>query len=418
MNTYTYRRAFTLVEMLVGISLSFMIIGGLIMTFNAVNLGVKNANRSNDLTQATRNIYQVIQNDITKAGKGLGDLKTLQVHFNHSSASANERYFYGVVGQPALNGHSQIVLQWFDYDVVESPTFLVSNPGGGAIDGAGNWVGNLASADFLTNDPADPELANVQAGDIFVLYNPQINYEIASHRNLRTQIDASNAWLEQLLGNGAMLLQAVAVAQDLGGGKVTVSFGAGSSFDNNIIPLGNPWTNGGVFPQAATQAVTDGLSQYQFRPPSGAWLARKLSDANGYHRVRYFVNGSGSLIRQEESAAPVNIMVLATNVDEFSFEVGTDISDPSDPAQQLDNSWDNAVALDSSGDFWWGSAVSEADINTIGRHAVAAHVRIRVKSLIEDIQDANASGTGDAFKVRVFERHFFFPNMHSPLVSY
>lgn len=411
-------RAFTLIELLVGITISFLIVGGVVMTFNAINVGIKNANRSNDLTQATRNLFQVIQNDIAMAGKGLGDLKTLQVHFEHDTRSLDEKYFYGVVGQPILNGESQIILQWFDYDPLLYPTFLVSAPDAGAVDGSGNWIGKLSSADFLTNDPTDPELANVEVGDIFVLFNPMINYDIANHRSLHTQVDGNHAWNETLLGNGAMLVQAVAVAQDLANGRVTVSFGDGESFDNNMDMPANPWTDGGVFPAAATQAITDGLSAYQFRPPTNGWLARKLSDAEGYHRVRYFVNDTGSLIRQDESVSPVNTMVLATNVTEFDFSVGTDISDPLDPAQQGDNSWDNAVGIDSDGSFWWPNAGTEADVNTIGRHGVAAHVRIRIQSLIQDVQDAGASGAGEAFKERVFERHYFLPNMHSPLVSY
>ncbi len=412
------RRAFTLVELLVGITLSFMIIGGLIFTFNAVTSGVRNANRTNDLTQATRNVFQVLQNDISMAGKGLGDLKTLQVHFSHDTQDVNEKYFYGVVAQPELNGHSQIILQWFDYDLLEDPTFLCTNPDAGAIDSNGVWISSLGSLDISSNDAADPGLAQIEVGDIFLVYNPLINYNIASHRSLHTLVDGNNAWDEQNLGNGAMLLQAIAVTPDLANGRVSVGFGEGTSFSNAMTLPANPWTTGGVFPTAATDAITTGLSQYQFRPPPNAWVARKLSSADGYHRVRYFVNPEGSLIRREESAAPNNTMVLATNVTEFNFSIGTDISDPGDPAQQDDNAWDNSVSIDSDPSFWWDAAGNEADLNTIGRHGVAAHVVIRIQSLIQDTQDANASGSGEAYKERVFERHFFLPNMHSPLVSY
>ena len=120
---FTIRRGFTLVELLVGILVSFILLGGLIITFNNINTGIKNANRSNDLTHATRGIFQMLKADFAVAGKGLSDLNTLQIHFANASASAIEDYFYGIVAQPKLNGSTQIVLQWFEYTSLENPTF-------------------------------------------------------------------------------------------------------------------------------------------------------------------------------------------------------------------------------------------------------------------------------------------------------
>lgn len=412
------RRAYSLVELLVGITISFLIIGGLLVTFNAVNTGVKNANRSNDLTQQTRNVFQLLNADLFAAGRGIGDLTSLQVHFNHPRASAAEAFFYPIVLQPKVNGSSQIVIQWFEYDFFNNPTFMVINVDPGAL--AGTTLTNVPTRfDLFTNDPADPALAQVAVGDLLLLYDPEVFYEIDRHKDLHDQVNPDYSWDEAVIGNGAMILEVTGVAQNLANGIVSVSVGTGAAFGLPALPPENGYRfTGSADPNTAVNtAATQGRARFQFRPPTGAWVARKLSDTNGFRRIRYFVNNTGALIRQDEGVGQPVVSVLATNVTNFEFRVGTDILDPLSAADQDVDAWDNAVSDDDLDDYWLDQGSSVQDVTLAGRHPVAIQVSLTIEGLTADLQESAAAGTA-VFNLRTFAKHYKLRNVHTPLISY
>ena len=175
------RRAFSLVELLVTITISMILIGAVVFTFNNINIGVRNTSRSNDLTTVMRNASTMLQSDLSEAGRGLGDLSTLQIHFLTSQADADEIYFYGIVGQSELNGYSQIVFQWFDYDPIQQPSYVIMNP---ASAPGGTWVSPITSMDLHLANIADTALTEIVQGDIFVIYDPAIMFNRDLHQTL------------------------------------------------------------------------------------------------------------------------------------------------------------------------------------------------------------------------------------------
>ena len=411
------RRGLTLVELLVTITISMVLIGAVIFTFNNINIGVRNAERSNDLTTVMRNASSMFQADLAEAGRGLGDLGTLQIHFLNDQADADEPYFYGIVGQDDLNGFSQIVFQWFDYDPINEPTYVVMNPGSAP---GGTWVSPITSMDFHLADPGDPALTDISTGDIFVVYDPAIMFSRDLHQILYTNIQPDFSYDEAVLGNGAMLLQVNGAQPFPGDGRVVVSFGSDDVFKHTLTPPVNQYTNTeSDYTLLVTRALTDGKDEFQFKPPTGVWLARRLGQAASYRRVRYFVNATNALIRRDESFGEPQDMVLATNVTEFQIQIGTDISNPLDPAQQDPAVWDNSVRSDQM-DHWFSSASTLEDKILIGRHAVSARIRLSVKALIEDVMDLNAAEgrTDAAFKQRTIEKQFKIRNQHRPQVNY
>ena len=414
------RRAFTLTEMLVGILISFLLVGGLIATFNAVNLGVKNASRSNDLTQITRNVFNLLNADLTSAGRGISDLGAYQIHFGHSLKTNDEPFFFGIVGQPELNGSSQVIFQWFEYDMLGSPTYVVTNVNGGGLSDGDPWGSPPSSVELVTNFIDDPAMSELGEGDIFLLYNPELMYNKPDiHEKIYTEINGDYTWNEVALNNGAMILQATSVEVDGPNGIAKVSFGEGKSFLTGFNPPENAYSQmTGTMEQAMTAALADAKSgssangtPNQVKPPVNAWLARKLSSGEGFRRVRYFLNPDNALIRRDESLGQPEDMVVATNVEEFDFFVGTDVVNPL--AQSDPNEWDNAVAITDDAS-WLGAANTTQEVVRIGRHAVAAQMRITVKSLIRNVQ----AETEDTYKTRTFEKNWRLRNNHTPLPTY
>ena len=411
------RRGFSLVELLITITISMILIGGVIFTFNNINIGVKNAERSNDLTAVMRNAASILQADLSEAGRGLGDLSTLQIHFQSSLADANEPYFYGIVGQSELNGFSQVVFQWFDYDPANEPTFVVMNPASAV---GGNWVSPISTMDLHLANAADPALSSVSLGDIFVVYDPTIMFNRGLHETLYTNIMPDYSFDESVLGNGAMLLQVDAVQPFLADGRVTVTFGSSGTFENSLTPPANQYRNTeSDFTVLVTRALADGKDEFQFKPPTGVWLARKLGSQGSYRRIRYFVNGDNALIRRDESTGVNQDLVLATNITEFEFFVGTDIANPLNPVEQDPAAWDNSVRSDET-DKWFGSANNVNEAILIGRHAVSARIKLSVKALIQDVMDTEAAENraDGQYKQRTLEKRFKIRNQHRPQVNY
>lgn len=409
-------RAFSLIELMVVIAISVLLIGGVIATFNGINIGIKNTNRSNDLTAVMRNASSIFQADLSEVGRGMADMNTLQVHFQSTLADPNETYFYGVVGLPTKNGFSQVAFQWFDYDPVSQPTLIVMNPGSAP---GGTWTSPVTSVELATANTADPALTEFVKGDVVLLYDPRILFDRNLHQSLYTNVKSDYSFDEDVLNNGAMLLEVSSTAPT-GPGRLSVTFSSDGVFRNSLVPPTNKYTNTETdFSALITAGLTKGKDEFQFKPPQGVWLARKLGNSSNYRRVRYYVNEKNALIRSDESTGVSQDMVVATNITEFEIEIGTDILNPLDPLAQDPASWDNAVSSSDTGQ-WFASSSTPAQNILLGRHGVSVRLKLSVKALIRDVQDGNASaGRDDAeYKQRTLEKQFRIRNQHRPQVNY
>ncbi len=416
----TRARGLTMIEILTTLAVTAVILAGIFMTFNKMNVGIKNAMRSNDLVYNVRGLYQMMQADLATAGRGVSDVNTLQIHFAHDEAVAGEEFFYGVVSRPQLNGHSQVIFQWFDYDVTRNPTYPVINPDAAAFDTDGSWLATPTSVELHSNDPTDPEIANIAPGDIFLIYNPSINYDRDLHEQIHSSVNGDFSWQEEVLGNGALILEATNVIPDLANNRVTLQFdNRATTFDNTpTLPRNPQVSNYSDVNQLVSDMVREGLARFAFKPPPSVWLARKLSSVNGFHRVRYWVNSSDALIRSETVNGTVVDLVLATNVSEFNFKIGLDIDDPLNPANQEPAAWNSSVSYSDGAAFWPEEGTSASDIILIGRHALAAKMKLTLRSQTQDLLDNQAGDDGGTHRTMHFERQFQIRNLHRPYLNY
>jgi len=406
------KKGFTLVELLVGLALSAVLIGAIAVTFNTVNTGVKNAHRSNDLSQTVRNLFILFQNDLSTAGLGFADLATLQIHMNKQAGAAGDLFYPIAELTEDGNGFSDVSFQWFEYDLLNSPTFMVS-----AMDPAPwNDGDTFSSAILWATDLNNPDIAEIASGDIFLIYNPAINYEFNLHQKIYDSYAIGIEWDESVLANGAMIMQVSGAPVDggLAGSSALVNFG-GSSFGATLTDApDNPYTEGAD----PTTLADSWLRQFQVQPPTDAWVARKLGDADSFREVRYFVQ-NGTLLRTVSNGRPDSLetMVMAENVVDFTVAIGVDVSLGNITDQ---TAWDGAVAYeDPMNEIWFTNPSTDDERMLVGRHGLAARLVITVESNIEDLFDTQASGqSANANKQRTFATQFRIRNRTRPVINY
>ena len=408
------RRGFSLVELMVGLSVGLVVIGAVGVTFNRINNGIRNANRSNDLSQTVRGVFQLMGADFAAAGRGISDLNAFQIHYNLvENAAAAEPFFYPVSEVGRDGDFSTITLQWFDYDPLNDPTFIISDITAG---------GSITSMELWTNDPADPQFADIAEGDIFLLYKPELNHSYDTHRDLHSSYsDDDFTWNEDALQNGAVIVQATAVG-NVAGNNVTLTI-SNLRFGNSPTMPTHDITGFDELDSIETMVNDIVDLTWRIRAPDSVWVARRLSDRNGFHRVNYSVR-EGTLIRTEEGGQDDEPMVLATNVTAFDISVGTDISDPA--TENTETDWNGAVSTTESGKWIadQGSATGDypgtqaGRINVIGRHAMAVRVGVTVRSMVADTQNTGLEGNETNYKSRSFDQLFKLRNMHRPVPNH
>lgn len=421
-------RGFTLIEILMGLFLSLIVVAGVTAALTGINSGVRNASRSSDLTNNIRGVFQILQRDVYLASRGVGDVNLLQVHFNNPNA-IDETLFYGISSIDEDTGDSELVLQYFDYDytaagVDGNPTFVVDWLGS---NGNEDWPPNIPPLHLMSAIANDPALADVQQGDLFLLYSSDPVYR-AEINALALSLNGGAFYNELLMseggvGNGAFLLQVVAIEPtapddgfDCGGDEggyqsaIRVAFG-GTTFVNDFAanPVRTKYTEPAIkCPRMALIDQDSGAAKLGWvKPPNGTWLARKLGDATAYHRVVYSVD-NGTLIRNENGVD----MILASNVTDFTIDVGLDIRPgAADP-------WDGSVSVLDT-DYWIRdmdvlAGVRDESRAYLGRHALSMRTSITFESLFVDQEDTTAQGSGNR-KVRTLTNQIRIKNQHLPL---
>lgn len=420
--TKASKRGFSLIELMIGMTISIIVVGALAAAFSKINEGVRNAARSTDLSNNIRGVFQIFQQDLYQANVGLGDLNMLQVHVDNLMAPT-EPYFYGISAVKYESGFSNITLQWFDYDLadataVEFPTFVLMSSAGNESP----WPPQLpATLQLLSRLDPDPALGQVMPGDFFLLYKSDPVYDL-DPLTISQNVDGGDASLDELLlENGAMLVQvgevAAGSAPGVWGGvecfpsALDVSF-VGPVFgdDFSTHPVETNYTDP-VQCFLAYHTSNDGKpgATGWLRPPPGTWLARKLGKADSYHRVNYRVVNN-TLIRDVQ--APSNqTMVMASNVERFDVEVGLDVIAVNEP-------WDGAVSV-LDNDHW---ILDESEIGVgvfgahmVGRHSQAVKVTLTMMSQFQDTSDLTAGGSTESRKTRTMVQTFKLRNAHLPL---
>lgn len=428
------RRGFSLVEVMVSLGILVILVGGLAAGFSRINEGLRNAARSTDLSNNSRGIFNIMQQDIYNAGLGFRDLNMLQVHVNNL-VDTGESPFYSIANLQKDSGSpSEFTLQWFDYDLVfaqdfSNPTFVAFWEDG--VDGS-PWP--VTAPDLVLMSMMDSGTAQdfIKPGDIFLVYCNDIVYDENLLATLTSKIDTDGKLSEDPTGAsdqfGAMLLQANTVevvpppfscTEGAFNSAVRISWG-GPLFGNDFSadPVINPYTFNESFKCLEQWLAEDGKpsSTLRIKPPNGHWLARKLGDAECYHRVRYHVEsgagGEQALVRDDlQPDGSWNSMILTTGVVDFTVEVGTDVVG-------LNENLDGAVStLDAN--YWFtdedDSDLMGAGFHIIGRNTQAIKVQVTLHSLMDDLQ-VDQSLT-DQRKTRTLTQLYRMRNAHLPLVN-
>ncbi len=419
------QKAFSLLEVLLGLALSLIVIAGVAALFSGINSGVRNSARSSDLTNNVRGVFQILQHDVYMASRGIGDLNLYQFHFNNPNVS-NENLFYGLANLHDDDGDSELEVQYFDYDFSSgagNPTFAVDWPGstGGEL-----WPSDIPEVNLMSTIDGDPAIGSIAVGDVFVFYRSNALFELGIEQ-LVENLQAGPYFDERTpedggLGNGGFIVQVSSVeatapespynCDGAPGGYLSaarVQFG-GPSFSSDLSanPVLTNYTEPINDQKCPVSFFRDDLAASGWvRPASGLWLARKVGSGANYHRITYSVQNE-TLIRTE-NGQPV---ILASNVKEFIIEAGMDIR----PLQGDD--WDGAVSV-LEPDFWITNMDTlagdrEQSRAYLGRHALAVRTSITFESLFDDLTDSAAGGTGRT-KTRTLSNQFRIKNQHLPL---
>ncbi|MCB1042035.1 MAG: prepilin-type N-terminal cleavage/methylation domain-containing protein [Acidobacteria bacterium] len=414
-------KAFTLIEILIGMALSLIVIAGVAAAFNVINSGARNAARSSDLTNNIRGVFQILQNDLYKASQGVGDLNPLQIHFNNPTLTSEE-LFFGISSLDDDSGNSEFVIQYFDYDMLAggddtNPTFVVDWPGS---TGPELWPPAIPNLILMSSLPNDPGLANLQPGDILLIYCVNAVYNVSVDQYINslgaTAFTDESHFTDGGIGNGAMLVQVAdreetnpdpqfvcyesAVRVALGGPVFVNDFGGN---------VRTPYTEPDPFYSCPLNFLQsdDGSKKGRIRPAGDTWLARKLGRQAAYHRVTYRLDAN-TLIREENGVD----MILASNVTAFDLEVGLDVVPGSG------DRWDGSVSVADPAS--WFSDMDDIDPDRdsarayMGRHTVSVRASVSFESLMTDTSDTGAGGTGGT-KIRSMANQFRIKNQHLPI---
>ena len=420
---------FTLLEVMVAVAITAVVLAGVVTTFSNVTKSTRNAARASDLTNSSRGLAHLLEYDFASAGKGLGDINALNIHYKFTHPDDG-----GIVNEPVPDttlygvtdltvdgdGFSEVVLQWFDYDLAgvaanKNPTFIVDFS---AIQLGLTPIEDYDGTAYLISNKAE-HLDEVKVGDIFLFYK---NTVFADSEKFET--DAIwNAGIVDDLGspaNGAVILQveSVGTAEDdvtsLGGGeyfdRVAVTFSNSRIFDRT---LGASLANPTLFTTYAMEMSTE--IKDEMRLPEATYLARKLGDGDSFHRVHYRVEGSGAtraLVRDHNGQEEV----VATGVNEFLVSIGVDVPEK-DPDAVVRDDMDGFVTSMSSSSWVtqlsdMGSLSAEQFKRLVGRHAIGAQVYFSQQSLAGDTGDSDSD-----HKERSFVQQFRILNNSLPVAN-
>ncbi len=428
---------FSLVELMTTIAVVGVVMVGVIATFSRINSSTKNASRGLDITNSTQGIQELLKHDFGKAGKGISDLAALNFHYKFSPSFVQETtpspFLYGVadLDYDSMSGSSEVTLQWFDYSLSaanegRNPTFLMAFDTGESWDATGLYTGPVH---ILSNNST--YLNEIESGDIFVFYRYQIFTEASEFA------EGAAIWNSNVVDeagnpvNSAVVLQIgtvtspIDVAQPAEHGidldfQVTATLAPSTFFDNDLSanPVVTPYVKmSRTFPSALIDE-NDGALRF----PASAYLARKLGNSSGFHRVHYRVEDSSQgekiLVRNENGRREI----VATGVTKFEVYIGIDTANGMQPdaIQNTDidgyvssmsrPSWTRGLSDPDNG---WG--VSEEEFKIIlGRHAMAAEVHFTQQSTFRDSADQDTGGEGNR-KIRSFVQQFRIWNNGLPM---
>jgi len=418
-------RGFTLMELMVTISVTMVVLAGMMTMFTKINQSVVDTQRNNDFTFQNRSLVDLLRQDFTKAGKGMNDFSVFNVNHQFNvdfagTASDGRLYPVADIAYDDTTQTSEIVLHYFDYDIsgvaINSPTFFAILDAGDA-----NAFGDgMTYINMLSND--ETSIDSLAVGDIVMIYRFD-----ALRQSKAFQEPDQSPWVDLRLDgfrtNDAILLEVTEVAdkESVGTGdtsiqfKRTIKFGEGDVFTNNIdtsnietrfeTGIDNPDE---VIDQMATWLFESSESNVPGLWQKGLFFARKLGNAESFRRIHYRVeNRSGTqvLMRIENGTEEI----IAENVQQFQIYLGVDVPKGFDPAVIQNDQMDGYVT---SADFdqWtrayndpansW-SVTQEQFGQIIGRHSIAAMVK-----LVQQVSYPDPRTGEETLKDRAFEHQF------------
>ncbi|MCB9398306.1 MAG: type II secretion system protein [Acidobacteria bacterium] len=410
------QKAFSLVELLISLAISIVVLGGVIATFSRMNEGIRNANKSSDLTTGMRGIFAMFQHDIYMSSKGFSDLNAYQIHYNNSAVTG-ENYFYSITGL-TTSPSSQVTLQWFDYNMASAdsnPTYAVLTEDGKAA----SFTSSFPALLFCSTILDDPRLSTIAQGDVYVIYNGDLLYEY-DWTELRDNMDPTTGLIDETahpIGAGIVEVESVSdgvIPDPYNAGPKAfktakrVQFRSSGTFGNSFtVNLGTPYVPPQPLGTYMAGAVESPSASGNVRFPPDSWFARKVGTLDTFHRVTYRLD-SDTIIRTENNQD----MILSTEISNFRITVG--LSDAT-----ITDAWTGSASSDSSDWVTDESDMASSSVakELLGKHAYALRVELEKRSLFKDTSDTNADGSGGALKSRKMSQTFKVKNAHIPLAN-
>lgn len=420
-----FKKGFTLLELLVTLTVTIGVLAGTMAMFTKINQSVIDTNRNNDFTFQNRSLIDLMRQDFTRAGRGLNDFSVFNMNHQFQSAfagTASEGRLYPIaeLAYDDATKSSEIVLHYFDYDMSgvssDNQTFFSILDSGDS----GIFGDNMTYINMMSNDQA--AIDALAEGDMVLLYRFDAMRQSKAFNN-----PDQNPWINQLIDgfrtNDAVVLEITALdpTEALGGNEDTVqykrrvTFGEGNVFTNTIdnTNLETRFEDGLNNPTTAANDMATWLFETNSSRVPGLWqkglfFARKLGNASSFHRVHYRVdtlNGVRSLLRIENGIEEV----IAENVESFEVAIGVDAPRGMTPDAINNEDLDGYVtsadptqwtrAYDDPANTW---SVSEPLFNQIiGRHSAAAIVRMSQRVDYPDPRTGQIT-----YKDRAFEHQF------------
>lgn len=418
-------KGFTLMELMVTISVTMVVLAGMMTMFTKINQSVVDTQRNNDFTFQNRSMVDLLRQDFVKAGKGMNDFSVFNLHHQFNSTFADtpsDGLLYPVadIAYDDSTQTSEIVLHYFDYDIsgvaINSPTFFAILDAGDAS----TFGDAMTYINLFSND--ESSIDTLAEGDIVMLYRFDALRQSKAYK-LTDKSPWNDLRIDGFRTNDAILLEVIEVEdkESVGTGETSIQFkrrikfGEGEVFTNGLdtTNIETRFENGIDNPESIVDEMATWLFESSESDVPGLWqkglfFARKLGNSDSFRRIHYRVenrSGTSVLLRIENGVEEI----VAENVQQFQVFLGVDVPKGFDPVTIQNDQMDGYVT---SADFdqWtrayndpansW-SVTEDQFAQIIGRHSVAAMVK-----MVQQVAYPDPRTGEPTLKDRAFEHQF------------